>query len=113
MIFRYVLMAILLLFLVYVCLLRHRAVLRKGISLTLTGTILTFSFKPEWSTVIAHYLGVGRGVDLMFYVSQLFLLLVAFLYYLRFKDMEARFTKLVRRLALDAAPGGSGRRQTG
>ena len=52
---------------------------------------------------MAHQVGVSRGVDLLFYLSHLMLFFVAFVYYLKFKKMEARFTKLVRQLALERA----------
>ena len=47
--------------------------------------------------------GVSRGVDLLFYLSHLMLFFLAFVYFLKFKKMEARFTKLVRQLALEQA----------
>jgi hypothetical protein len=52
---------------------------------------------------VAQLVGVSRGVDLLFYLSHLTLFFLAFVYFLKFKSMEARFTKLVRQLALDRA----------
>jgi hypothetical protein len=101
--FKYILLAILGAFLLYVLMLPRRTVLRKGFILLFIATMLVFTVKPEWSSVIANLVGVGRGVDLLFYLSHLVLFYIAFMYYLKFKDMELRFTKLVRQLALEAA----------
>jgi len=52
---------------------------------------------------VAQQVGISRGVDLLFYLSHLTLFFIAFVYFLKFKNMEARFVKLVRELALDRA----------
>ena len=65
--------------------------------------MLVFAIQPDWSTSVAQRVGISRGVDLLFYLSHLTLFFVAFVYFLKFKKMEARFTKLVRQLALDRA----------
>ena len=44
-----------------------------------------------------------RGADLLFYVSHFTLFFIAFIYFVKFKEMEVRFTKLVRQLALENA----------
>jgi hypothetical protein len=59
---------------------------------------------PEVWNRMARFVGVGRGTDLLLYA-----LIVAFLgfvvtSYLRFRDLEVRFTKLARRIALDEVP---------
>lgn len=59
--------------------------------------------RPGDTTVVAHWLGVGRGTDLMLY-----LLVVAFAYttlntYLHFKDVELRYARLARAIALEGA----------
>ena len=55
--------------------------------------MLLFAIQPDWSTRVAHRVGISRGVDLLFYLSHLMLFFVAFAYYLKFKKMEARLTK--------------------
>ena len=65
--------------------------------------MLVFAIQPDWSTSVAQRVGISRGVDLLFYLSHLTLFFLAFVYFLKFKKMEARFTKLVRELALDRA----------
>jgi hypothetical protein len=59
--------------------------------------------RPNDTTVVAHWLGVGRGTDLMLY-----LLIVAFAFttlstYLHFRDVELRYARLARAIALEGA----------
>lgn len=59
--------------------------------------------RPNDTTVLAHWLGVDRGTDLMLYA-----LIVAFLFttlstYMRFKDLELRYARLARAIALESA----------
>jgi hypothetical protein len=59
--------------------------------------------RPNDTTVVAHWLGVARGTDLMLYA-----LIIAFCFstvstYLRFKDLELRYARLARAIALDGA----------
>jgi small membrane protein len=103
MIFKYILITLLVLFLGYFLLLPRKAVFRKSFVLAFVALMMVFTVKPEWSTDIAQSVGVSRGVDLLFYSSHMVLFFVAFMYYLKFKDLELRLSKLVRQLALDAA----------
>jgi hypothetical protein len=59
--------------------------------------------RPNDTTVVAHWLGVARGTDLMLYA-----LIIAFSFstvstYLRFKDLELRYARLARAVALEGA----------
>jgi hypothetical protein len=59
--------------------------------------------RPDDTTVLANWLGVDRGSDLLGYA-----LIVAFLFttistYMRFKDLELRYARLARAVALDGA----------
>jgi hypothetical protein len=59
--------------------------------------------QPNDTTVVAHWLGVDRGTDLMLYA-----LIIAFSFttlstYLRFKDLELRYARLARAVALEGA----------
>jgi len=59
--------------------------------------------RPDDTTVVANWLGVDRGADLLEYA-----LIVAFLFttistYLRFKDLELRYAQLARAVALEGA----------
>ena len=101
--FKYFLVAVLIGFMFYLLLLPRLDTLRKGVIALLVLTMLLFAVQPDWSTTVAQRVGVSRGVDLLFYLSHLMLFFVAFAYYLKFKRMEARMTKLVRQLALERA----------
>jgi hypothetical protein len=59
--------------------------------------------RPNDTTVVANWLGVDRGADLLEYA-----LIVAFLFttistYMRFKDLELRYAQLARAVALEGA----------
>ena len=101
--FKYFLVAVLIGFIFYVLLLPRLDALRKAVIFVVVVTLLVFAIQPDWSTSVAHLVGISRGVDLLFYLSHLMLSFFAFVYFLKFKKMEARFTKLVRQLALDRA----------
>ena len=56
--------------------------------------------RPDDTTVLANWLGVDRGTDLMEYA-----LIIAFVFttlstYMRFKDLELKYTRLARAVAL-------------
>jgi hypothetical protein len=59
--------------------------------------------RPDDTTVVANWLGVARGADLLEYA-----LIVAFLFttistYMRFKDLELKYARLARAVALEGA----------
>lgn len=58
--------------------------------------------RPDDTTVLANWLGVDRGSDLLGYA-----LIVAFLFttistYMRFKDLELKYAQLARAVALES-----------
>lgn len=59
--------------------------------------------RPDDTTVLANWLGVDRGADLLSYA-----LIIAFVFttlstYLRFKELELRYARLARVVALQTA----------
>ncbi len=56
--------------------------------------------RPSTTMAVAHFLGIGRGADLVFYCAILGMLVALFLIYLRFKRVEREITTIVRQLAL-------------
>ena len=59
--------------------------------------------RPDDTTVVANWLGVDRGADLLSYA-----LIIAFVFttlstYLRFKELELRYAQLARAVALQNA----------
>ena len=101
--FKYFLVAVLISFIFYLLLLPRVGYLRKGVIFAFVLVMLIFAIQPDWSTYVAHRVGISRGVDLLFYLTHLILLFIAFVYFLKLKEMELRFTKMVRELALEAA----------
>ena len=58
---------------------------------------------PQVSTDIAKLIGVGRGVDLIFYISHLFLLLLIIALWRRTIVLSGTITKLSRHIAIENA----------
>jgi hypothetical protein len=58
--------------------------------------------------IVADYLHVGRGADLIFYLALLAGLFVVSNFYLRFKRHEQALIALARQSAIDHAHGGLG-----
>lgn len=48
----------------------------------------------------AHLLGIGRGVDLVLYLSILITFVALFAIYLRFRRIDEQITRIVRHLAI-------------
>jgi hypothetical protein len=65
--------------------------------------MIIFSFLPDLSTNVANFFGIGRGADFLFYISHIVLFFVAFLNYLQSKNIEQKWTKLIRHLAIKEA----------
>jgi small membrane protein len=82
---------------------RHQAVRR--ILLVVFAAVAALSvFFPGLLTRVANLLGIGRGTDLVLYgLIVCFLIFMASSYH-RTRQLEARITKLARRIALDEAP---------
>lgn len=79
---------------------RAQAIRRVGL-LTFTALAVFSILSPGVWTRAAHLLGVGRGTDLILYGLVLAFLSSTVTSYLRFRDLEYRYTKLARRIALD------------
>jgi hypothetical protein len=56
--------------------------------------------RPALTMTVAHFLGIGRGADLVFYCAILFMLIAFFYVYVRFKRLEREITTIVRHLAI-------------
>jgi len=59
--------------------------------------------RPDDTTVIANWLGVDRGTDLLFYAVVIAFVVTTLSTYLRFKELELRYARLARAVALDGA----------
>jgi hypothetical protein len=58
---------------------------------------------PRSTFLVARWLGIGRGSDLLLYLSVLFMLVGFFYVYGRFRRLDRQITVLVRRLAIEDA----------
>ncbi|MEL6134341.1 MAG: DUF2304 domain-containing protein [Bacteroidota bacterium] len=64
---------------------------------------LFFLLFPDSSTLIAQELGIGRGVDLIIYLSLLGLTVSCVLLYLRTLRLQEQLTEVIQRQALREA----------
>ncbi len=85
-----------------------RSAMRGGIRKRIAGfwllvwiTVGTTMIWPEATAYVARRLGIGRGADLVMYVSVLTMLVGFFYVYTRFRRLDRTITLLVRRLAVD------------
>ena len=67
-----------------------------GFAVLVVVTILA----PSLTTQAAGVLGIGRGADLVFYLTSFAVMLLAALVYLKFRRMDQRIAELTRELAL-------------
>ena len=65
------------------------------IFLFMTVGILLILF-PDYSNKIAHWVGVTRGADLVFYLSTLFFLFLIMKLYSRIRRLEQQLTEIIR-----------------
>ena len=56
---------------------------------------------PQTSDAIANLVGVGRGADLIIYLSLVALFFLVFRMFVKIESVEQEITKLVRKLAIE------------
>jgi hypothetical protein len=86
---------------------------KRGTARTAAGTKLAFvlfvvfgiyaALRPSDVTVVANWLGVGRGSDLLLYALVVVFTFATLNAYLRFKELELRYARLARAIALQNA----------
>ncbi|MCB0924319.1 MAG: DUF2304 domain-containing protein [Mycobacterium sp.] len=59
--------------------------------------------RPDDTTVVANWLGVDRGADLLTYALAIAFVFTTLSTYLRFKELELRYAQLARAVALQDA----------
>lgn len=64
------------------------------------ATIIIIIF-PDLTVAPANWLGIGRGADLVVYLSLIFIFYLLFRFLLRLEKMEKEITMLVRENALN------------
>ncbi len=55
---------------------------------------------PDATSAVANFLGVGRGADLLFFISIAILFLLVFIIYTKLVSFDRKYTKLARVIAL-------------
>ena len=68
-------------------------------TLIISGCI--FILFPDWTIYLAHKLGVGRGTDLVFYISTLIFWFVLLKLYARIRRLEQLLTQIIRNETLN------------
>jgi len=85
--------------------LRGRIGARSGVAWVIlwcsAGAAIAF---PESTVVVARFLGISRGADLVFYCAILGMLMGFFAIYVKLRRIERNITTLVREVALAQAP---------
>lgn len=71
------------------------------IGLAAVGFVLVLH--PDWSTAIAHLIGIGRGVDLIIYLFMVFSLFHFAANAVRMRQLDRAITALLRDLAVAGA----------
>ena len=81
---------------------RHRA-----LDLLILGAMIicaiVFIIRPDITNSLAHKVGVGRGADLVFYMSILIFWFIILKLYARLRKLEQMITDVIRKDALDNA----------
>jgi len=68
----------------------------------LMATGIFFVLDPEVTNQLAHFLGIGRGADLIFYLAILGFGYVTLLLYSKIKKLEDHLTQIVRKQSLES-----------
>jgi len=79
---------------------RSQALRRIGLVAFAAFAVVSIIFPNLWNR-IATLVGVGRGTDVVLYALVVAFLSFAGTTYIRFREMETRYTRLARRIALD------------
>lgn len=74
-----------------------------GLLFLLIAAAVVFIIWPESTNILAHKLGVGRGADLIFYVSILLFWFIVLKLYARLRRLEKTVTQFIREEAIKKA----------
>jgi hypothetical protein len=59
------------------------------------------AFQPDWTGIVAERLGIGRGADLVVYLSLVAIFYLLFRIQIQQKKTDREITKIVRKIAMD------------
>lgn len=77
-----------------------RSILLQGVFVVAILGLMLFVVIPDWSTIVANFLGIGRGVDLITYLGLLSLGVLGLLLFIRMRKLEEKLVELVREQAI-------------
>lgn len=78
----------------------HGRALKRLMLLGFAALVIFTILFPEVTSIAAAWLGIGRGTDLVFYMTSFAVMFLAAFMYLKFKRMEDRIAALTTELAL-------------
>lgn len=81
---------------------KSRAWVKVGYLLFVAAAVYAI-LRPDDTTVVANWLGVARGADLIGYVLIIVFIFTTMSTYLRFRDLELKYARLARAVALQNA----------
>ena len=67
---------------------------------------------PDSTIVIARFVGIGRGVDLIIYLTMILILYLLFRIYVRLEQVDREITQIVRTIALREEGSGHSKTKT-
>lgn len=73
--------------------------------------VIIIALLPETTILFAEFAGIGRGVDLLLYISIILLFYLIFRLYVRFEHFDQEMTKLVREIALEKSVKKAGKKK--
>jgi hypothetical protein len=94
----------------YAVALRRRIAALGNTAAMVTMAAMVLVWRPDYATHIAKAVGVGRGVDLIFYCWVIISLVMILNLHFRIRGQTEQMTELVRRMTLDhplAEPAGN------
>jgi hypothetical protein len=85
----------------YAVALRRRIAALGNTAAMVTMAAMVLVWRPDFATSIAKAVGVGRGVDLIFYCWVIISLVMILNLHFRIRSQTEQMTELVRRMTLD------------
>ena len=79
---------------------RHLAAIELFFWFLFWSTSLFVVFRPEATTVLADLVGVGRGADLVIYISLIVLFYTIFRMFIRIRALQHDLSKIITELAI-------------
>lgn len=98
-----VLITLIMLIAVYFYVRLHNSIMDILLLLLMVSAAFIFIFFPGITTTVAHKLGVGRGADLVFYLSIVIFWFIIIKLYTRIRKLEKIVTDVVRKDTLNEA----------